>query len=143
MSKLEVIGAGCGRTGTSSLREALRELGFEPYHMRAVADELREERGRRPEGGNKWLPAAAGLKMHTKPWVRARAARDYWYNLKPAGGREGCPCLSKPNNWGVTQGDDILKQKYGQETDETEIQNLRQKAKDQGFVLFSHTIRIL
>ena len=37
MSKLEVIGAGCGRTGTSSLREALRELGFEPYHMQSAA----------------------------------------------------------------------------------------------------------
>ena len=28
-----MIGAGCGRTGTSSLREALKTLGYNPYHM--------------------------------------------------------------------------------------------------------------
>ena len=37
MSKLEVIGAGFARTGTSSLREALRQLGFDPYHMAEAA----------------------------------------------------------------------------------------------------------
>ena len=31
--ELKVIGAGCGRTGTSSLREALKTLGYNPYHM--------------------------------------------------------------------------------------------------------------
>ena len=31
--ELKVIGAGCGRTGTSSLREALKILGYNPYHM--------------------------------------------------------------------------------------------------------------
>ena len=35
--ELKVIGAGCGRTGTSSLREALKILGFVPYHMEAVS----------------------------------------------------------------------------------------------------------
>ena len=25
-----------------------------------------------------------GLKMHTKPWVRARARRGYWENMQPA-----------------------------------------------------------
>ena len=35
---LEVIGAGCGRTATSSLREALRELGYSPYHMTTCMD---------------------------------------------------------------------------------------------------------
>ena len=34
MSQLKVIGAGLGRTGTASLKEALEELGFGPcYHM--------------------------------------------------------------------------------------------------------------
>ena len=23
--------------------------------------------------------------MHTKPWVRARASKEYWQNMKPAG----------------------------------------------------------
>ena len=32
-AELKVIGAGCGRTGTSSLREALKILGHNPYHM--------------------------------------------------------------------------------------------------------------
>ena len=30
--------------------------GFEPYHIRGVAEELSEERGRRPAGGAKWIP---------------------------------------------------------------------------------------
>ena len=79
-----------------------------------------------------------GLKMHTKPWVRARARRGYWENMQPAskidtnpslihrghhhhhhdqhqhlhlsGGRPHCPALSCPDNWGVTAGDKILHQ---------------------------------
>eukprot|EP00019_Armaparvus_languidus_P005087 CAMPEP_0168595852 /NCGR_PEP_ID=MMETSP0420-20121227/9699_1 /TAXON_ID=498008 /ORGANISM="Pessonella sp." /LENGTH=254 /DNA_ID=CAMNT_0008632359 /DNA_START=16 /DNA_END=780 /DNA_ORIENTATION=+ len=33
MSEVKVIGAGWGRTGTSSLRDALNNLGFKCYHM--------------------------------------------------------------------------------------------------------------
>ena len=46
--------------------------GFEPYHIRAVAEELAKERGRLPAGSEKHDAWGAGLKMHTKPWVRAR-----------------------------------------------------------------------
>ena len=28
---------------------------------------------------------AQGLEMHTKPWVRARASKDYWEKMRPAG----------------------------------------------------------
>ena len=76
--------------------------------------------------------------MHTKPWVRARASKDYWEKMKPAGekesryalilsmlfqprsiidfiptlgGRPFCPAMSKPDNWGVTAGDKMLEQK--------------------------------
>jgi len=85
--------------------------GFEPYHIRACAEELVKERGgRAPEGSQKHMPWGQGLTMHTKPWVRARASREYWENMKPAGGRPYCPALSCPDNWGVTKGDDILKQ---------------------------------
>ena len=35
-SSLDVIGAGYGRTGTSSLREALDLLGYKTYHMQHV-----------------------------------------------------------------------------------------------------------
>ena len=51
-----------------------------------------------------------GLEMHTKPWVRARANRDYWEKLMPASGRPYCSSMSCPDNWGVTQGDSVLKQ---------------------------------
>ena len=35
-NKIEVIGAGWGRTGTSSLKEALEILGFPTYHMTEI-----------------------------------------------------------------------------------------------------------
>ena len=69
---------------------------------------------------------AQGLEMHTKPWVRARASKDYWEKMRPAGetqagdyhlfqltlgGRPFCPAMSKPDNWGVTAGDKMLEQK--------------------------------
>lgn len=46
--------------------------GFEPYHIRAVAEELAAERGCKPEGSVKHDMWGGGLRMHTKPWVRAR-----------------------------------------------------------------------
>merc|ERR1719228_2911268 len=84
--------------------------GFEPYHIRAIAQELQEERKIIPEGSLKHLPWGESLLLHTKPWVRARARRDYWENLKPASGRPYCPSLAEPDQWGVTAGDAALKQ---------------------------------
>jgi len=46
--------------------------GFEPYHIRAVAEELAPERGDVPPASDKHAQWGGGLKMHTKPWVRAR-----------------------------------------------------------------------
>jgi betaine-homocysteine S-methyltransferase len=46
--------------------------GFEPYHIRAVAEELSKERGRLPPGSSSNGLWADGLRQHTKPWVRAR-----------------------------------------------------------------------
>ena len=47
--------------------------GFEPYHIRAVAEELAPERADLvPPASDKHAPWGAGLRMHTKPWVRAR-----------------------------------------------------------------------
>jgi len=86
--------------------------GYEPYHIRAVAEELATERGIVPAGSEKHGMWGAGLEMHTKPWVRARARRDYWENLKPASGRPTCPSMSTPDGWGVTQGHtDLTQQK--------------------------------
>jgi len=105
--------------------------GFESYHIRALAEELSEERGRRPLAGQKWLqPYAAGLGMHTKPWVRSRASKDYWAKLLPASGRPYCPCCSEPAQWGVTQGDAILKQQKETTTTE-ELKKLADMREDE------------
>lgn len=84
--------------------------GFEPFHIRAVSEELAQERGKMPAGHEKHDMWGGGLKMHTKPWVRARARRDYWEKIQPASGRPCCPSMSKPDNWGFTQGDKELVQ---------------------------------
>ncbi|XP_074546384.1 betaine--homocysteine S-methyltransferase 1 [Halichoeres trimaculatus] len=86
--------------------------GFEPYHIRALAEELSPERGGLPAGSEKHGLWGSGLEMHTKPWVRARARRDYWENLKPASGRPWCPAMSIPDGWGVTKGSaELMQQK--------------------------------
>ncbi|XP_071490672.1 betaine--homocysteine S-methyltransferase 1-like [Diadema antillarum] len=97
--------------------------GFEPYHIRAVCEELSKERGFLPAGSEKHALWGDGLRMHTKPWVRARAKRSYWENLKPASGRPYCPSMSKPDNWGQTRGDKNLIQKADETTDD-ELKNL-------------------
>lgn len=84
--------------------------GFEPYHIRAVAEELSKERGKLPAGSEKHEMWGGALRMHTKPWVRARARREFWENLKPASGRPYCSAMSKPDNWGDTAGSELLKQ---------------------------------
>jgi len=52
--------------------------GFQPYHIRAITEELSDVRGRNYEGCKKYEPNAEGLLMHTKPWVRKRANKEYW-----------------------------------------------------------------
>ncbi|XP_071965794.1 betaine--homocysteine S-methyltransferase 1-like [Antedon mediterranea] len=101
--------------------------GIEPYHTRAMAEELSKERGFLPVASEKHGLWGAGLKMHTKPWVRARARPEYWKNLKPASGRPYCSSLSKPDAWGVTAGTEELKQKKD-ETTQKELEALYSKA---------------
>uniref|UniRef100_A0A3Q2CU16 Betaine--homocysteine S-methyltransferase 1-like n=1 Tax=Cyprinodon variegatus TaxID=28743 RepID=A0A3Q2CU16_CYPVA len=84
--------------------------GYEPYHIRAVAEELAKERGFLPAASEKHGLWGSALEMHTKPWVRARARRDYWENIRPASGRPQCPSLSTPEGWGVTKGHSELVQ---------------------------------
>jgi len=102
--------------------------GFLPYHIRAIAEELAEERGQLPVASEKHIPWAGGLMMHTKPWVRARASRQYWENMKPAAGRPFCPSMSCPDNWGVTQGHHILKQQK-EATSKEDIEVLQREQK--------------
>ena len=84
--------------------------GFEPYHIRALAEELEQERGVVAKGSSKHMAWGQGLEMHTKPWVRARARRGYWEGMKPASGRPTSAACSTPDAWGVTKGDAILLQ---------------------------------
>ncbi|GIX73065.1 betaine--homocysteine S-methyltransferase 1 [Caerostris extrusa] len=92
--------------------------GFESYHIRAVSEELAKERGKSPISSQKHDPWGAGLKMHTKPWVRARARRSYWEGLNPATGRPHSAAFSHPDNWGVTAGSEDLKQQAESTTEE-------------------------
>ncbi|XP_077478656.1 betaine--homocysteine S-methyltransferase 1 [Stigmatopora argus] len=101
--------------------------GFEPYHVRALAEELAPERGFQPAGSDKHGLWGAGLEMHTKPWCRARARRDYWEKLKPASGRPLCPSMSTPDGWGVTKGHEYLMQQV-EATSKEQLQVLFQKA---------------
>lgn len=52
--------------------------GFEPYHIRAIAEELAPERGFLPEASEKHGSWGNSLSMHTKPWVRARYVYVNW-----------------------------------------------------------------
>jgi len=92
--------------------------GFEAYHIRAIAEELMNERGKSYPGSDKHDVWGGGLRMHTKPWVRARANRNYWERLNPASGRPYCASMSKPDEWGVTAGHDVLKQHTDRTTED-------------------------
>uniref|UniRef100_A0A8C4RW58 Betaine-homocysteine methyltransferase n=1 Tax=Erpetoichthys calabaricus TaxID=27687 RepID=A0A8C4RW58_ERPCA len=103
--------------------------GFEPYHIRAIAEELAPERGFLPQASEKHGSWGSGLDMHTKPWVRARARKEYWEKLSPASGRPFCPSLSHPDSWGVTKGHaDLLQQKEA--TSEEQLKQLFTKQKE-------------
>jgi len=102
--------------------------GFEAYHIRAISEELAKEHGDKfPEASEKHGPWGDGLRLHTKPWVRARARRAYWENLKPASGRPYCPSMSHPDNWGVTAGDKLLQQ-HSHATTEAEMKEVIAKS---------------
>jgi len=100
--------------------------GFEPYHIRAVSEELSKERKKTPAGSEKHDMWGGGLLLHTKPWVRARAQREYWENLKPASGRPLCPSMSNPDAWGVTAGHKHLIQ----QANATQAEDLKKQSKE-------------
>jgi len=99
--------------------------GFEPYHIRAISEELHEERNKHCKGTEKHDLWGKGLELHTKPWVRARAHKAYWQELKPASGRPMCSSMSKPDEWGVTSGHELLKQ-HTEKTSAEEIAQVHQ-----------------
>ncbi|XP_068751236.1 betaine--homocysteine S-methyltransferase 1-like isoform X1 [Montipora capricornis] len=77
--------------------------GFEPYHIRAIAEELAHERGKLPIASEKHGLWGEALKNHGTTEVKARASRAYWENLKPASGRPFCPALSGETHPGPLQ----------------------------------------
>ncbi|XP_049504536.1 betaine--homocysteine S-methyltransferase 1 isoform X3 [Panthera uncia] len=102
--------------------------GFEPYHIRAIAEELAPERGFLPPASEKHGSWGSGLDMHTKPWIRARARKEYWENLRIASGRPYNPSMSKPDAWGVTKGTaELMQQKEA--TSEQQLRELFEKQK--------------
>ncbi|XP_069794402.1 betaine--homocysteine S-methyltransferase 1 isoform X1 [Narcine bancroftii] len=102
--------------------------GFEPYHIRAIAEELAVERGFFPVASEKHDTWGGGLAMHTKPWVRARAQQTYWENLVPGTGRPYSASFSKPDNWGTTKGDEDLIQQV-EATSDSQLKHLIEKQK--------------
>merc|ERR1719347_333411 len=69
--------------------------GFEPYHIRAIAEELSEERGRLPAGSEK-----SGLKVLKdkadlgRPDFKNKGDKSFWMSMIPSTGRP----LSAPLN---------------------------------------------
>ncbi|PIK58113.1 putative betaine--homocysteine S-methyltransferase 1 [Apostichopus japonicus] len=61
--------------------------GFEPYHIRAIAEELATERGKRPPGHDK-SGGYKSLRKSILPSQHERSYRDYWDTLVPASGRK-------------------------------------------------------
>ena len=71
---LAVIGAGVGRTGTTSLKLALEELGLGPcYHMQEVF--------KNPHAAEDWVRAAEGAPMDWDEVFEGWPACDYWQAL--------------------------------------------------------------
>lgn len=93
--------------------------GFEPYHVRAIAEELAKERGTLPPASEKHGLWGDALRQHTYPWVRARSRRSHWENLNPASGRPLSPAYAKlERQWDLQPGHKDLSQDKALTTDE-------------------------
>ena len=76
---LKIIGAGCGRTGTSSLQEALQILGLGPcYHMREVFKD--------PHGISKWEKVAQSVKEADNAKGHYEIPDEVWNDIFQPGG---------------------------------------------------------
>lgn len=72
--------------------------GFEPYHIRAMAEELEAERGRLPEASDQ---SDHDLSLHAEmaisiPRYRDKASLEYWMSLEPATGRPLSTAIARP-----------------------------------------------
>ncbi|XP_015763976.1 PREDICTED: betaine--homocysteine S-methyltransferase 1-like [Acropora digitifera] len=94
--------------------------GFEAYHIRAIAEELRDERGGKlPPASEKHGLWGSALKQHTLPWLRARARREYWENHVPATGRpNSCAFSSQQPHYDLIPGHEDFRQQKEMTTEE-------------------------
>jgi len=67
--------------------------GFESYHIRAMAEELCEERKRRPEGSDKSDYDFSTLKTRSGPDFANKGNKQFWLDLIPSTGRPLSPAL--------------------------------------------------
>ncbi|KXJ18991.1 betaine--homocysteine S-methyltransferase 1 isoform X2 [Exaiptasia diaphana] len=101
--------------------------GMEPYHVRAIAEELANERGKFPAGSEKHCPWGEALKQHNYPWVRTRSTRSFWENLQPTSGRPYASSLRKFDPvFSLNTGHSDMKQ-YSEMTTEEEMKSLRRR----------------
>lgn len=64
--------------------------GFEPYHIRAMAEELAKERGRMPEGSDKSDHDLATLQQKAdlgRPDFKGKGEKKFWWDMEPSTGR--------------------------------------------------------
>merc|ERR1712059_155944 len=82
--------------------------GFEPYHIRAIAEELSPERGHLPEGTDKSDPDLTVMKVICDSYSGKtdvetmygayKCSKDYWLTLEPSTGRPKSLACSKVKN---------------------------------------------
>lgn len=102
--------------------------GMEPYHVRAIAEELSEERGKLPPASEKHGLWGYALRQHTYPWVRARARRSHWENLEPTSGRPFSTALRKiETQWADLSLSSKTMQQQKVQTTEEEVEQLAAK----------------
>jgi len=65
--------------------------GFEPHHIREMAQELSEELGRRPPGKDMHEPWGKSMASSSWPALKKRVGQEYWGKVIPATGRPSAP----------------------------------------------------
>jgi len=72
--------------------------GWEPYHIRAIAEELAEERGGLPEGSDKSDFDLKTLKKKAdlgRPDFAGKGDKSFWWDMEPTTGRPWAAPLGK------------------------------------------------
>ncbi|XP_042876696.1 S-methylmethionine--homocysteine S-methyltransferase BHMT2-like [Penaeus japonicus] len=65
--------------------------GFQPYHIRAIGEELAKERGKLPPSSAKHKPWGEGVRHSASDFISARVYLEHWKNLVPPTGQPGPP----------------------------------------------------